>query len=128
MSDTNNKEEYLEVKTDERGVLVEVFKFPEIGQLFYSISKPGVVRGNHYHTHKIEKFCVIDGSAIIRLRNRETNEIRVYEVSGEKPQIVEMIPNWTHNIENTGSSEMKLLVWANEVFDPVNPDTYFEKV
>lgn len=118
----------LERKDDSRGTLIEVFKMANDGQVFYSTSKPGIVRGNHYHTRKIERFCVIEGSATIRLRNRSTDEIREFHVSGEKPQIVTMLINWTHNIKNTGTTEMKLLVWANEVFDPQNPDTYSEQV
>lgn len=121
-------EEFPDIKEDERGKLIELFKFPGVGQLFYSTSNPGVVRGNHYHTHKVERFCVIEGEATIRLRNRATNEVREYRVSGARPQIVEMTPNWTHNIQNTGAGEMKLVVWANEVFDPANPDTFAEAV
>ncbi len=118
----------LEVKTDARGGLIEVFKFPHDGQVFYSTSKPGAVRGNHYHTHKKERFFVVEGRAKIRMRNRVTGEIKEYIVSGDKPQTVDMIPNWTHNIENIGEGEMRLLVWANELFDPANPDTFADPV
>src|SRR3989338_3756177 len=92
----------LEIKSDERGNFVEVFKIPGAGQVSYSTTKPGIVRGNHYHTHKIELFCVIEGEGKIRLRNRATNEVKEYLVSGKKPEIVEMILNWTHNIQNIG--------------------------
>ncbi len=119
-----NKE--LEIKSDDRGNLIEVFKFPDVGQVFYSTSKPGVIRGNH--TRKIEQFCVVEGSAKIRLRNRETNEIKEYIVSGNTPKIVEMTVNWTHNIQNIGDGEVKLLVWSNEVFNPDDPDTFAEEV
>ena len=122
------EEQFLEIKKDDRGGFIEIFKLEHDGQVSYSTSKPGVVRGNHYHTRKLEKFCVLEGNAKIRLRNRETNEIREYIVSGERPQVVDMIPNWTHNIENIGTGEMKLLMWINEVFDPNDPDTFFEKV
>lgn len=120
--------EKLEVKRDKRGELVELFKVPSFGQVFYSTSKPGVVRGNHYHTRKVEKFCVIDGSAKIRLRNRETGKIEEFNVSGSAPEVIEMPINWTHNIENIGNNEMRLMVWVNEIFDPDNPDTFPEEV
>lgn len=120
--------EKLEIKQDERGRLVEVLKFPGIGQIFYSTINPGFTRGNHYHNRKIEKFCVIEGSALIRLRDRQTNEIKEYSVSGSQPEVVEMTLNWTHNIKNVGESEMKLLVWVNEVFNPEDPDTFAEEV
>jgi len=118
----------LEIKEDERGRLIEVFKIPNFGQVLYSTSKPGIVRGNHYHTRKQEKFCVVDGKAKISLRNRKTNELKEYYVSGEKPEMVDMIVGWIHNIENVGKGELKLLVWVNEIFDPNDPDTYSEKV
>jgi|SRR3989344_2003175 len=118
----------LEIKTDERGSLIEIFKIPAIGQVFYSTSKPGIVRGNHYHTRKKEFFCVIEGEAKIRLRNRATGEMEEYMVTGTKPETVEMKINWTHNIQNIGGTEMKLLVWVNEVFNPEDPDTFSEEV
>ena len=118
----------LEIKEDERGKLIEIFKIPDFGQVLYSTSKPGVVRGNHYHTRKQEKFCVINGKAKIRLRNIETDELKEYYVSGEKPEVADMIIGWTHNIENIGKDELKLLIWISEVFDPKDPDTHPEKV
>lgn len=120
--------EKLEVKKDERGFLAELFKIPGVGQVFYSTSKPGATRGNHYHTRKIERFCVVEGKAKIRLRDRKTGEIKEYSVSGATPEIVDMPIHWTHNITNIGNNEMKLLVWVNEVFDPKDPDTYREEV
>lgn len=120
--------ERLEIKKDERGSLIEVFKVPGVGQIFYSTTNPGFVRGNHYHMRKIEKFCVVEGKGLIRLRNRETNEIKECRVSGDKPEVVEMLIGWTHNIKNIGSGEMKLMVWVNEVFDPNDPDTFAEEV
>lgn len=120
--------EKLEVKQDDRGKLIEIFKIPRVGQIFYSTTKPRIVRGNHYHTRKTEKFCVIEGKAKIKLRNRETGEVEEYIISGDNPEIVEIKPNWTHNIENIGNNEMKLLAWSNEVFNPDDPDTFVEEV
>ncbi len=121
-------EGFLEKKEDERGYLVEVFKIPGAGQVLYSVSEPGVTRGNHYHNRKVEYFCVIEGEGLIRLRNRTTGEIKEYQVSGGQPQVIEMTINWTHNIKNVGFDEMKLLIWANEVFNPADPDTFAEEV
>lgn len=118
----------IEIKSDERGNFIEVFKAPGFGQVSYSTTKPGIIRGNHYHTRKKEIFCVIEGEAKIRQRNRETNEIEEKIVSGNAPELVEMKLNWTHNIQNIGKNEMKLLIWTNEVFDPNNPDTFHEEV
>lgn len=120
--------EKLEIKEDARGKLVEIFKVPGYGQVFYSTTKPGITRGNHFHTRKIEKFCVIEGRGLIRLRHRVTGEIREIEVSGDNPAVVEMAINWTHNIRNIGDNEMKLVVWANEIFNPDDADTFSEEV
>lgn len=118
----------LEIKSDDRGSLIELFKLPDIGQVFYSTSVPGIIRGNHYHTRKIEYFCVIEGLGKIRMRNRHSGEIREYMVSGEQPELVKMPIGWTHNIQNIGTTEMKLIIWSNEVFDPNDSDTYPEEV
>jgi len=118
----------LEIKKDDRGKLVEVFKIPGFGQVHYSTSKPGVTRGNHYHTRKEEKFCVIEGAAKITLKNRENGKIKEFFVAGENPEIVDIPKNWTHNVKNMGQGELKLLVWANEIYNPDDPDTYSEEI
>ncbi len=125
MSIENKK---LEIKSDERGNFIEVFKIPEFGQVSYSTTKPDVIRGNHYHTRKKEIFCVVEGEAKIRQKNRETNEIEEKIVSGASPELVEMKLNWTHNIQNIGNTEMKLLIWISEVFNPNDADTFYEEV
>lgn len=122
------KNKKLEIKTDERGNFVEVFKILGFGQVSYSTTKPGIIRGNHYHTRKKEIFCVIEGEAKIRQRNREINEIEEKIVSGASPELVEMKLNWTHNIQNIGDNEMKLLIWISEVFNQNDPDTFYEEV
>ena len=118
----------LEIKNDERGNFIEVFKIPEFGQVSYSTTKPGVIRGNHYHTRKKEIFCVIEGEAKIRQRNRETNEIEEKIVFGNAPELVEMKLNWTHNIQNIGDKEMRLLIWISEIYNPNDSDTFFEEI
>jgi UDP-2-acetamido-2,6-beta-L-arabino-hexul-4-ose reductase len=122
------QKEKLEIKGDERGDFIEIFKVPGKGQTSYSTTKPGITRGNHYHTRKEESFCVIEGEAKIRLRNINTNEMKEFDVSGENPETVKIPPNWTHNITNTGDKEMVLLMWISEVFNPEDPDTFYEEV
>jgi len=115
-------------RTDDRGFLTEIIKENTGGQVFYSSTKPGITRGNHYHTNKIERFCVLQGEGLIRMRRIEENEIFEFRVSGDAPVIIDMPVWYTHNITNVGSSEMLTLFWSNEIFDPENPDTYFEAV
>lgn len=118
----------IEGYRDERGTFYEFLKTHDSGQFSISTSAAGVTRGNHYHNTKNEKFLVIKGEASIKLRQIHGNEIVEYRVSDKVMEVVEMIPGYTHDITNIGGSDMVLLLWANEVFDRDNPDTYFEKV
>ncbi|MGD9716739.1 MAG: NAD-dependent epimerase/dehydratase family protein [Sulfuricurvum sp.] len=113
---------------DERGTFYEFIKFADNGQVSISTTAPGITRGNHYHNTKNEKFLVIKGQASIKLRQIHGDDVIEYRVSDRKMEVVEMIPGYTHDITNTGDTEMVLLLWANELFDRDNPDTYFLKV
>ncbi len=113
---------------DERGSFVEVVKTGSGGQFSFSTTKPGITRGNHFHTRKVERFSVIKGEAVIRLRRIGTAEIIEYRLSGNEPSFVD-IPVWhTHNITNVGESELLTLFWINEFYDPNDPDTFYEIV
>lgn len=118
----------LQGHQDERGTFYEILKTLDSGQLSVSTSKPGITRGNHYHQTKNEKFLVIHGEALIELRHILSKNVTQYRVSGTSPEVVEMIPGYTHNITNIGEDEMVLLIWANETFDNQKPDTYFLNV
>lgn len=109
---------------DQRGVFVEMLKTPDCGQFSYFTAHPGVTRGGHYHHSKTEKFLVISGQALFRFRHMESGQVHELQTSGEKPQIVETVPGWTHDVRNIGSGEMVVMLWANEVFDRTRPDTY----
>ncbi|MFN7890857.1 MAG: NAD-dependent epimerase/dehydratase family protein [Pirellula sp.] len=118
----------VQMRTDERGWLFELTKSPAFGQVFVSTTKPGVTRGNHYHDSKIERFCLVQGKGLIRFRKMDTGDVIEYPVSDSNIQLVDIPPGYTHSIENVGESDMLVLFWANEIFDPNVPDTYFEKV
>ncbi len=118
----------LQGHQDDRGTFYEFVKTLDSGQFSISTTVPGITRGNHYHNTKNEKFLVIKGEASIKHRQIHGDEIIEYKVSDKKMEVVEMIPGYTHDITNTGDSEMVLLLWANETFDRNNPDTYFLKV
>lgn len=108
---------------DPRGVFAEMLKTPDCGQFSYFTAPPGVTRGGHYHHSKTEKFLVIKGQARFKFRHMHTNESHELIISGEKGEIVETVPGWTHDITNIGTDEMIVLLWANEVFDRLQPDT-----
>lgn len=109
---------------DERGVFVEMLKTPDAGQFSFFTAHPGVTRGGHYHHSKTEKFLVIKGEACFRFRHMLTNEFYELRTSGERPEIVETVPGWTHDITNEGESELVCMLWANEIFDRGRPDTF----
>jgi len=114
--------------TDERGELAELLKSDHVGQIFVSRTRPGITRGKHYHDSKVEKFVVLEGDGVIRFRHIEGGEVIEYPVSGREFRVVDIPPGYTHSIENVGGTDMVVLFWANEVFDPEKPDTYFEAV
>ncbi|MBP0628115.1 capsular polysaccharide biosynthesis protein CapF [Cupriavidus sp. AcVe19-1a] len=109
---------------DPRGVFVEMLKTPDCGQFSYFTAHPGITRGGHYHHSKTEKFLVIKGHARFKFRHIQTGEIHELITSGDKAEIVETVPGWTHDITNIGEDEMIVMLWANEVFDRTRPDTY----
>lgn len=109
---------------DPRGVFAEMLKTPDCGQFSYFTAHPGVTRGGHYHHSKTEKFLVIKGQARFKFRHMYSGEIYELTTSGEKAEIVETVPGWTHDITNIGMEEMVVMLWANEVFDRQRPDTF----
>lgn len=113
---------------DTRGVFVETIKLGVGGQISYSTTVPGITRGNHYHTRKIERFIVIKGKALIQMRKIGTNEVLNFFLDGNEPSYVD-IPIWyTHNIKNIGTEELYTQFWINEWFNPEDCDTIYENV
>lgn len=117
----------LEVKSDRRGTLVEAFKLPNDGQIFYVVAKPNETRGNHYHERKTEHFLVLYGSAEMMVRDRETENVIKVTVGGEKPMVVTVTPNNTHSITALEDGCV-FLVWCDEQFNEADADTYPEEI
>lgn len=109
---------------DARGVFVEMLKTPDCGQFSFFTAHPGITRGGHYHHTKTEKFLVIKGKARFKFRHMQSGECYELFTSGEKSEIVETVPGWTHDITNVGDDEMVVMLWANEIFDREHPDTF----
>lgn len=118
----------LKMNVDDRGSFTEFIKTPDRGQVSVNISKPGITKGNHWHHTKNEKFLVVSGEGVIRFRRVGGGEIIEYQVSGEKLEVVDIPTGYTHNISNTGSTDLVTVMWCNETFDPERPDTFFEPV
>ncbi len=109
---------------DPRGVFVEMLKTPDCGQFSYFTVYPSITRGGHYHHSKTEKFLVIKGQARFKFRHMQTGRYHELVTTGEKAEVVETVPGWTHDITNIGNDEMVVMLWANEVFDRTHPDTF----
>ncbi|MCK5136249.1 MAG: NAD-dependent epimerase/dehydratase family protein [Bacteroidales bacterium] len=119
---------YLREHRDDRGSFVETMHLGQGGQVSFSTTKPGITRGNHYHTRKIERFVVIQGKALIQIRRIGTEEVIEYKLDGKNPSYVDMPVWYTHNITNIGGNDLFTLFWINEFYDPEDPDTFYEVV
>lgn len=125
----------LSPNVDARGSFTEFLRTPERGQVSVNVSRPGITKGNHWHMSKWEKFLVVSGKASIKLRkvgadaDGKPYPVDEYVVTGGDMRVVEMIPGYTHSITNlSGTDDLVTVMWANEPFDPANPDTYYEEV
>lgn len=118
----------LKMNVDNRGSFTEFIRTLERGQVSVNITKPGITKGNHWHHTKNEKFLVVSGEGLIRFRKIDSDEIIEYRVSGEKLEVVDIPPGYTHSITNVGNKDLVTIMWANECFDPEKPDTYYLEV
>lgn len=118
----------LKQNIDERGSFTEFIKSFNCGQVSVNVSKPGITKGQHWHSTKNEKFLVVHGVGVIRFRNIFSKKVIKYQVSSDRMEVVDIPTGYTHSIENTGSDDMVTIMWANELYDKNNPDTYKEEV
>lgn len=119
----------LKMNKDDRGSFTELVHTLNCGQVSINISKPGITKGQHWHHTKWEQFIVVSGHGLIQMRKEGTDEVREYEVSGDKIQSVIMLPGYTHNIINLSDTEdLVTVMYCNEIFNPNRPDTFFDKV
>lgn len=118
----------LETRRDERGTLAELLKSRNFGQIFISRTRPGIVRGNHFHDSKVEKFFVLEGEAVVCLRSVLGSKIVEYRVSGTDYRVVDIPPGFAHSIQNVGNNELVVLFWASAIFDPQDADTFSSEV
>lgn len=118
----------LDMHCDARGSFTEFLRTPERGQVSVNVSRPGIVKGNHWHHSKNEKFLVVSGRGVIRFRRVDSAEVIEYHVSGDKLEVVDIPTGYTHNIENLGDTDLVTVMWANEPFDSERPDTFFLNV
>ena len=118
----------LKMNIDDRGSFTEFIRTKEHGQVSINISKPGITKGQHWHNTKNEKFLVVSGEGVIQFRKIGDDKVIEYKVSGDKLEVIDIPTGYTHNIINIGDTDMVTVMWANELFDPDHPDTYYEEV
>jgi len=114
--------------TDPRGCFCEILRLGTGGQVSFSTTHPGITRGNHFHTRKIERFAVIGGKANIALRRIGTEDLLSFDLDGSEPAYVDMPIWYTHNITNTGTEDLVTVFWISECYDPADPDTFYADV
>lgn len=118
----------LKMHADDRGSFSEFVRTKDQGQFSVNVIKPNITKGNHWHQSKHEKFLVVSGEGVIRFRKIFSDKILEYKVSGSRHEVIDIPPGYTHSIENVGETDMTVVIWANENFNPESPDTFFEKV
>lgn len=118
----------LKMNQDHRGSFTEFLHIKDLGQISVNVTRPGITKGNHWHHTKVEKFLVVKGTALICFRHLGTGNTAECTVSGECLEVVDIPVGYTHNITNIGKEDLVTIMWANEVFDPQRPDTYYEEV
>lgn len=118
----------LKMNVDNRGSFTEIIRTFDRGQFSVNISKPGIVKGNHWHNTKNEKFVVVSGRGVIRFRKVGEEKVYEYHISGDNIEVVDIPTGYTHNIENLGDTDMVTFMWASEPFNPDKPDTYYLEV
>ena len=107
-----------------RGSFAELLHVPGHGQVSVNVARPGITKGGHFHRTKNEKFLVVSGEGVIRLRRTDSETITEYRVRGDAPEAVDIPPGYTHSIENIGITDLVTVMWASEEYDPARPDTY----
>ncbi len=115
----------LKMNCDDRGSFTELMRTASAGQFSVNVSKPGIKKGEHWHSTKWEFFIVVSGHGLIRERKIDSDEVLEFEVSGDKLEAIHMLPGYTHNIINLSETEnLVTVMWVNECFDPSKPDTF----
>lgn len=125
----------LEPHEDARGSFTELAHMAGHGQFSLNFSRPGAVKGNHWHHTKVEHFIILSGEGLVQLRRIGHQPDgcpwprKEFRLSGLRPQVLEIPPGYTHNIINLSQTEnLVTLIWANEPFDPSRPDTFSQEV
>ena len=117
--------------TDNRGILVENTDSKILltsKHFLYTLSPPGIIRGNHYHERKIEWFCIIKGKCRFVTEDIKSKTRNEKIISDTDDVLFQTVPFIAHAMENIGGDDMIFFGFVNEILDHKNPDTYTYKV
>jgi UDP-2-acetamido-2,6-beta-L-arabino-hexul-4-ose reductase len=114
----------IKMFADERGSFAELIKFHDAGQISVLKVEPGKERGGHYHDRKIEKFVVLSGEGTVYLSLPGEKSEHFENACGDDLRVIDIPPGYIHSIENTGHSELIVLIWTSEIFDHKRADTW----
>ncbi len=119
----------LKLHSDKRGNFIEFLKLSNQGQISFFSINPGMTRGNHYHHFKTEKFLILNGRVKFKFKNLITGVVKEKVVDSKNPEVIDTIPGWIHNLKSLEKrNAVYVILWSNEIFDPVLPDTYYEEI
>jgi dTDP-4-dehydrorhamnose 3,5-epimerase-like enzyme len=108
------------VRTDERGMFVEVLNDGSWQALISGRMNRDAVMGNHYHRKTVVFFFLATGAARIKTVNVETAERDDFVLQGG--QGVMLGVNESHSIRFQELSDFVML--KSRRYDPADPDTY----
>jgi dTDP-4-dehydrorhamnose 3,5-epimerase-like enzyme len=116
------KKEMVKRFSDERGFVFEPVEGDQLTNqknTHVVVSRPGAVRGNHYH-QKGSEILVVCGPALVRLCKE--GKIEDYSIDpGETIRLV-IPPGISHAVQNTGDTDSVLVAFNTESHDPGHPD------
>jgi dTDP-4-dehydrorhamnose 3,5-epimerase-like enzyme len=117
------KTEIVRRFSDNRGFVFEPLEENSIAQqknVHVVVSRPGAVRGNHYHRIGTETL-VVCGPALVRIR--QGSEQQDFSIPADQTLRMVIPPGIAHAIQNTGDADNLLVAFNTNFHDPTNPDT-----
>lgn len=130
-----DKAELILVKpyVDSRGMLLKIFRHSQlregnVGEIYVLYTNPGCIRGNHYHKLTLEYFAVLSGAASIALKNIDTGDLEMMELTAWDNRILKVPPGIAHALKNETELPLIILAVSTREYDEHDPDTYMAEI
>jgi dTDP-4-dehydrorhamnose 3,5-epimerase-like enzyme len=82
-------------------------------------TKPGAVRGNHYHLRRREAIVVMPGSRwSLHWDEGDQSSAQHRNFDGSKAVLILVSPGQSHAVRNDGDADMWLVAISSETYDP----------